>query len=87
VSAETDGSITGVQVAALDALREICTQEGMPLPGPNSEIAGQTVAQTDSGPTLTISHGSSDDDHDDDHRDDEDRDDDHDDNADKEDHD
>jgi hypothetical protein len=33
VAAEADGTITVVQQAALDALRPICEQQGMALPG------------------------------------------------------
>jgi hypothetical protein len=34
IGAEADGTITDVQQAALDALRQICEQNGSPLPGP-----------------------------------------------------
>jgi len=34
VAAETDGTISQLQQAALDALRGICAEQGMPLPAP-----------------------------------------------------
>ncbi|HSJ84438.1 MAG TPA: hypothetical protein VLA91_11540 [Acidimicrobiia bacterium] len=92
VSAETSGSIGGIEQAALDALREICAQEGMPLPGKAvSPPITQTVVLADNGPAPRV--GSEveweveydddwddddwdDDDWDDDDRDDDDRDDD-----------
>jgi hypothetical protein len=44
VDAEADGSISEVQQAALDGLREVCDQQGMPLPGkPAPEPIVQTV--------------------------------------------
>lgn len=41
VAAESDGTISQVQQAALDALRGICAEQGMPLPAP---LAPQPVA-------------------------------------------
>ena len=79
VDAESDGSITDIQAAALDALREICAQQGLPLPGPVSEPV-PLVTVTESGPTLTVSSVASD--HDDDHDEDDDNDHDHDDDED-----
>ncbi|HLF61988.1 MAG TPA: hypothetical protein VI980_12510 [Acidimicrobiia bacterium] len=44
VEAEAGESISDIQQAALDALREICAQQGMPLPGkPIPEPITQTV--------------------------------------------
>ena len=92
VAAEADGSIGDIEQAALDALREICAQQGMPLPGkPVSPPSTPTVVLADNGPAAT--GGSEveweveyDDDRDGDDRDDEDDDRD-DDNRDDEDHD
>lgn len=60
VSAETDGTITPVQQAALDALRPICESQGTPLPGkPEPEAIVQTVrvynqaAPATTAPTTT----------------------------------
>jgi hypothetical protein len=90
VAAEADGSITDIQQAALDALREICAQQGMPLPGkPAPPPVTQTVVLADSQPTTTVG-GSPEVEFDDDHEadddqweddDDHDEDDDHDDEA------
>jgi hypothetical protein len=93
VAAEAEGSITDVQQAALDALREICAQQGMPLPGkPAPPPVTQTVVLADSQPTTTVGGSpeieldddqESDDDQweDDDHEEDDDHDDDHDEEA------
>jgi hypothetical protein len=44
VSLEESASITGVQQAALDALREVCEQQGIPLPArPVADAIVQTV--------------------------------------------
>jgi hypothetical protein len=86
VAAEMEGSITDIQQAALDALREICAEQGMPLPGkPAPEPLTQTVVLADSQPTSSAGSGAEvgwevehDDDRDEDH-DDDDHDEDHDD--------
>jgi hypothetical protein len=57
VEAESDGSATEVQQAALDALREICDQQGTPLPGkPAPDPITQTVvvSRTSSAPAPTV---------------------------------
>jgi hypothetical protein len=82
VAAEMEGSISAIQQAALDALREICAEQGIPLPGkPAPEPLTQTVILADS-PASSTDDGSEvgwevqyddawdDDDHDDDHDDD-----------------
>jgi hypothetical protein len=87
VAAEMEGSISDIQQAALDALREICAEQGMPLPGkPAPEPLTQTVILADSLPASSADEGAEvgweveyDDDHDDDEWDEEDHDDDHDD--------
>jgi hypothetical protein len=83
VAAEADGSIGDVEQAALDALREICAEQGMPLPGkPAPPPLTQTVVLADNGPAPAVGSevewGVEDDDDrdEDDHDDDEDRDDD-----------
>ena len=54
VAGEANGSITGLQQAALDALREICAQEGIPLPGkPVPEPIVQTVVNASPAPPAT----------------------------------
>jgi len=61
VQAESDLSISSIQQAALDALREICLQEGMPLPGkPAPEPVTQTVV-VNAAPSTSVSQTSSDD--------------------------
>ncbi|HEX6146703.1 MAG TPA: hypothetical protein VF083_07990 [Acidimicrobiia bacterium] len=86
VAAEMEGSITDIQQAALDALREICAEQGMPLPGkPAPEPLTQTVILADSQPNSPpgsaaevgseVEHDDDEDDDDDDHY--EDHDDDH----------
>jgi hypothetical protein len=63
VAAEHGGTITGVERAALDALREICAASGLVLGGPPEieEIVEQVVVRT-----VTVSSGGSgDDDYDD----------------------
>ncbi|MGD2061262.1 MAG: hypothetical protein PVF87_10385 [Acidimicrobiia bacterium] len=69
VGLEDQGTISDVQQAALDALRELCEQQGMPLPAkPASEPIVQTVVVP--APAVTPSTSSSTtttyDDHDDD---------------------
>jgi hypothetical protein len=81
VSLEASASITDVQQAALDSLREVCEQEGIPLPPkPNAEPIVQTVmvpAPAAASPVPVNPPTTLDDDHDED--DDLDEDDDHDD--------
>ena len=58
VGAELDGSISDIQQAALDALREICAQQGMPLPGkPAPQPITQTVILADGQPAPSIGDG------------------------------
>lgn len=73
VAAEADGSISAVQQAALDALRDICAREGRSLPGA-PEIASSTSPTTVATQPATV--GTSPDHDDDDDHDDHDRDDD-----------
>jgi hypothetical protein len=78
IAAEAAGSITDVQQAALDALRDICAAGGMPLPEPVAPAVAPTTASTIVAPaTVTTSSGRGHDDrddddsgHDDDHDDD-----------------
>lgn len=90
VDAESAGSISDVQQAALDALREICSQQGIELPGkPVPEpIVQQVIVQTatTSPPSSSFSStspsddGYEDDDHDeheDEHASEDEEDDDH----------
>jgi len=94
VAAETEGSISDVQQAALDALREICAEQGMPLPGkPAPEPLTQTVVLADSQPASSADEGAEvgweveyDDDHDEDEWDDYDHEDDDHDDEDDDDH-
>ena len=81
VDAEVAGSISEVQQAALDGLREICTQQGIPLPGkPVPEPIVQTVVVAESVPSQGVDDSVFfEDDHDEDDDDDDDRDDDDDD--------
>jgi hypothetical protein len=95
IDAETDGTITDLEQAALDALRPICADAGMELPAPpapapvirtvrvTSEGSG-TAAPSDDG-RSNDGHDEDDDDHyeDDDHEDD---DDDHDEDDEDDDH-
>ncbi|HLF43169.1 MAG TPA: hypothetical protein VJA46_06535 [Acidimicrobiia bacterium] len=58
VATEADGSITDIQQAALDALREICAQEGLPLPGkpiPEPIVETVVVANASSGSSVAQS--------------------------------
>jgi hypothetical protein len=89
VDAEVDGSISELQQAALDGLREVCDQQGMPLPGkPAPEPVVQTVVVADEASASAAAPASDvfeveDDDHDDDdHEDDDHEDDDHEDDED-----
>ncbi len=69
VDLEERGTITDVQQAALDALRDLCEQEGMPLPAkPESEPIVQTVIvpAPASTPTTSATTTTTYDDHDDD---------------------
>jgi hypothetical protein len=91
VSLETTGEISDVQQAALDALRQVCEETGLPLAGPPAPppvFHRVTVAAPISPTPSEYSDDDDDDDHDDDHDDDDhdDDDDDHDDDDD-EDHD
>jgi hypothetical protein len=85
VALEQDGSITDVQQAALDALRDLCDQQGLPLPAaPAAEPVVQTVVQqaapsAPAPPATTATTLDDDDDRDDDEWDDDDWDDDRDD--------
>ena len=80
VAGEANGSLTGLQQASLDALREICTQEGIPLPGkPVSEPIVQTVVNASPAVPATQAtfedefedHEDEDDDHEEDQHEDE----------------
>lgn len=84
VALEAEGTISGVQQAALDALRDICGQEDMPLPDkpiPEPVVRTVEVQSTASSPSpsATSSDGYDDEDEDDDHeyQDHEDEDEDH----------
>lgn len=58
VDAERDGSISDVQQAALDALRDICDEQGLSLPAPPTpDEQVQVVVQDDSssGTSATTS--------------------------------
>ncbi|MBA2337825.1 MAG: hypothetical protein H0V96_08735 [Acidimicrobiia bacterium] len=69
VAAESDGSITDIQQAALDALRPICKREGRPLAGPPTpEPVVVTASPLVAG--AAASFEGDDDHHDDDSRDD-----------------
>jgi len=60
---ELDGSITDLQAAALDALREVCDQNGMPIAGPPAPepvtrvvtVATPAPASTTTAPDSTES--------------------------------
>lgn len=91
VAAEIDGSISDIQQAALDALREICAEQGMPLPGKAApEPLTQAVVLAESRP-ASVEEGTEvgweveyDDDHEEDEWDEDDHDEDHDDDDDDE---
>jgi hypothetical protein len=91
VDAEADGSISEVQQAALDGLREVCDQQGMPLPGkPAPEPIVQTVVvagnESNAAAQPTDVFEVEDDDHDDDdHEEDDHEEDDHEDDEDEDD--
>ncbi len=77
VIAEDNGSITDVQQAALDALREICAKQGIQLPGKAApepivqQIVVQSVSAAAPSATTSAPTSFSEDDHDeDDHRED-----------------
>jgi glucose/arabinose dehydrogenase len=71
VVAETDGTISEVQQAALDALRQICAEAGLPLPDPAAPPpVVQTVEAGASSATTTrqrATHEDDDDDHEHEH--------------------
>lgn len=68
VALEEQGTISDVQQAALDALRDLCEQQGLALPAkPASEPIVQTVVVPATSPPTTASPATSstyDDDHD-----------------------
>ena len=74
VSLEDSRAITDVQQAALDALREVCLQQGIPLPPkPAPEPIVQTVvvpATATASPVPSSTPTTYDDDHDDDEHED-----------------
>jgi hypothetical protein len=67
VATETAGTITELQQAALDALRGICTEQGIPLPASQPEPAVTSVTQLSPPPsapaTEQVAVASDDDDH------------------------
>lgn len=76
VAAETDGTISQLQQAALDALRGICAEQGMPLPAPPAPrpVATQATPPAPTGDQGVVAsehhdhhgrHGGDDDDEDD----------------------
>ena len=73
IAAETAGSMSSLQQAALDALRGVCAEQGMPLPAPGTtQTAVTTVTQPAPPPpsapvSAEVVSASDDDDHDDDH--------------------
>lgn len=75
VSLEDSHTITDIQQAALDALREVCLQQGIALPPkPSPEPVVQTVvvpATATAGPAPSTTAPTYDDDHDDDEHEDE----------------
>lgn len=57
VAAETDGTISDIQQAALDALRDICEGQGMALPGkpaPDPIIKTVIVQDTSPSPSTAV---------------------------------
>lgn len=80
VAAESDGSITDIQQAALDALRPICEEAGLPLPVPPAPETVVVVEAVEAAATTTAASTSQyEDDEDEEHEDGEyeDEDDDH----------
>ena len=64
VAAETAGAITDVQQAALDALRGICAEQGMPLPARQAlQPEVTTVTQPSAPASEQVLVASDDDDH------------------------
>jgi hypothetical protein len=55
VAAEANGTIGDVQQAALDALRDICAAEGIPLPAP-AEVAANPSTPNVVNAALTTAH-------------------------------
>lgn len=57
VAAEADGTISDVQQAALDALRQVCAESGMELPGPPmpEPVVRTVTIQASSQPSPTSS--------------------------------
>lgn len=64
VAAEADGSISEVQRAALDALRDICETEGRPLPAPSTTALPSAPVTVATQPTTSVTAPDDDDDHD-----------------------
>jgi hypothetical protein len=62
VAAENDGTISDVQQAALDALRQICAEAGMPLPNPVAPVVVESAVQQLPSPTATAQQPGHDDD-------------------------
>ncbi len=82
VGFEAEGTITDIQQAALDALRQICEDAGTPLPGPAAPPPVVRTVQAaangvSSGPDSVVQSGEHHDDHEDEDDDHEDEDDDH----------
>ena len=91
VEREAEGTITDLEQAALDSLRQICAEEGLELPGPpapppivrtvkvvDTSAAATTDDTLPSEDTVSDDDDQYDDDHDEDEDDDYDEDDDHD---------
>ena len=90
VAVESNGSITDLQQAALDALRQICAEQGLvlpakttPPPATESVVLAETPSLPDSPASPTPPHPDDDDDHDNDYDHDDDHDDHHDDDDDR----
>ncbi len=69
---EASGSITAIERAALDALREICAEEGMPLDGPPAPpplVRTRTIQVSAPASPATTTPVSNDDSADDEHKD------------------
>jgi hypothetical protein len=70
VAGEASGSLSGLQQAGLDALREICAQEGMPLPGkPAPEPIIETIVVTAPAAAAVTANPSGDGEHEEEHED------------------